>query len=228
MLALVDLPTYLTVFSLGLSASFYPCLFPLLPSFVAYLSNAHEKWWRGALAGTLVTLGVMSVFVTLGLVFSRVIDALSPYYNEFRFLQGLLLIFLGLLLIANISFSFGALHSASSAANDFLDRISNEWMKSYFIGFSFAALAAPCAIIVFLTLFTITATESAPAVVLLMMIFSIGAGIPFLVMGILVPEMKDSFSQYNIQKMRLVMPRLAGTLVFLVGIFLVLESMKIL
>jgi cytochrome c-type biogenesis protein len=225
---LADLPTFLTVFSLGLSASFYPCLFPLLPSFVAYLSNAHEKWWRGALAGALVTLGIMSVFVTLGLVFSRIIDVISPYYNEFRFLQGVLLILLGLLLLANLSFSFGALHSASSSAHDFLDRISNEWAKSYFIGFSFAALAAPCAIIVFLTLFTITATESAPAVVLLMTIFSIGAGIPFLVMGILVPEMKDSFSQYNIQKMRQLMPRLAGALVFLVGLFLVLESVKIL
>ncbi|MFX0113573.1 MAG: cytochrome c biogenesis CcdA family protein [Candidatus Hodarchaeota archaeon] len=221
---MVGIPTFLAVFSLGLSASFYPCLFPLLPSFVAYLAKAHENWWRGAFAGGLVTLGVMTVFVALGLIFSSIIDSISPYYNEFRYLQGILLIFLGILLIVNISVNIGKLHSASSVAYDFLNRFSNEWAKSYFIGFSFAILAAPCAIIVFLTLFTLTASESALTVILLMVAFSIGAGIPFLVMGVLVPQMKDSFSQYDVQKVRQVMPRLAGFLVVLVGIFLVLES----
>lgn len=222
-----DLATFLTVFSLGLSASFYPCLFPLLPSFVAYLAQAHEKWWRGAVAGGLVTLGIMTVFVTLGLLFSRIIDEISPYYNEFRFLQGLLLILLGVLLIANVTVNIGIAHSASSAAQRFINRFSNEWVKSYFIGFSFAALAAPCAIIVFLTLFTLTASESTLGVIALMILFSIGAGLPFLAMGILVPEMKESLSQFDVQKIRSLMPRIAGMLVILVGIFLVLESLKI-
>ncbi|MFQ5979391.1 MAG: cytochrome c biogenesis CcdA family protein [Candidatus Heimdallarchaeota archaeon] len=224
---MADLTAFIAVFALGLSASFYPCLFPLLPSFVAYLAHAHEKWWRGAVAGGLVTVGIMTVFVTLGLVFSRIIDEISPYYNEFRFLQGILLILLGMLLIANITINIGIAHSASSAAHGFLDKFSNEWAKSYFIGFSFAALAAPCAIIVFLTLFTLTASESTLGVIMLMIVFSIGAGIPFLAMGILVPEMKESLSQFDVQKIRALMPRIAGMLVILVGVFLVLESLQI-
>ncbi|MFX0117393.1 MAG: cytochrome c biogenesis protein CcdA, partial [Candidatus Hodarchaeota archaeon] len=170
----------------------------------------------------------MTVFIALGLVFSSVFDIINPYYNEFRYLQGLLLIFLGLLIVANISVNIGRIgRTPSSAAHNFVDRFSNEWLKSYFIGFSFAALAAPCAIIVFLTLFTLTAAESAPIVVLLMIFFSIGAGIPFFVMGVLVPEFKESINQYDIQKVRSMMSKIAGILVVLVGIFLVLESTKV-
>ena len=77
---MAELVTLIAVFSLGLTASFSPCLFPVLPAFVAFLSQSDRHWGKSVITGALVTLGIMTVFVALGLVFSSLIGFLSIYY----------------------------------------------------------------------------------------------------------------------------------------------------
>ncbi len=224
---MADITLFATIFTLGLTASFYPCLFPIFPSFVAYLVESHENWWKGMIGSVLVTFGIMTVFTGLGLVFTALISTLGAYYAHFRLLQGILLLILGVLLIANVSVTFMQLHSANAAANRFLDKLSNKWILAYFIGLFFAVLAAPCAIIVFFTVFTLVATETTFSVILLMIAFSVGAGIPFFLMGAIVPALKDSV-QLDYNKIRNLMPRIAGILVILIGVYLIGDALFIL
>ena len=225
---MAELVTFIAVFSLGLTASFSPCLFPVLPSFVAFLTQSDRHWGKSVIAGALVTLGIMTVFVALGLVFTSLIGVLSIYYNFFRQLQGLFLIILGILLVRNITLNFSLLNALNSKAHDVIQqRDSNHWITAYLLGLFFAVLSAPCAAVAFITLFTILIAETAVSSMSLMLLFSIGAGIPFLLMGGLIPLLKDSFGQ-EFRQFQQKIPQIAGIVVILVGVVLILEANNIL
>ncbi len=224
---MVDITTLTLSFSLGLTASFYPCLFPVLPSFVAYTVDAHDKWWKGATSSLLVTLGIMVVFIAMGLIFTSFLDLLVPRYREFALIQGVVLLLLGSLMIIGSSVKLHVFEAVNAQANSILDKIENAWLMSFLIGLFFAALAAPCAIIVFLTIFTIAASESVIGIIVLMIVFSIGAGIPFFLLGSLVPLLKESMMQgrdFNFQKIRRWIPRVTGVLVIFAGMILIHDS----
>lgn len=217
----------IAVFSLGLTASFSPCIFPILPSFIAFLTQSENNWWKSAIAGVLVTMGILTVFAILGLAFSQLIGFLSIYYNFFRQIQGFFLIILGVFLIRNISFNFSFLNQLNNHAHQVMNPHNlNHWLSAYMLGLFFAFLAAPCAAVAFITLFTILITESPLSSIVLMLIFSLGAGIPFVLMGILIPVFKGSFRK-DYQQIQLYIPKIAGIVVVFVGILLILEANSI-
>lgn len=225
---MAEITTFIAVFSLGLTASFSPCIFPILPSFIAFLTQSENQWWKSAIAGILVTAGIITVFIIIGLVFSQLIGFLSIYYIFFRQVQGIFLIILGVFLIKSVNFNFSFLNWLSNRAHHvMLQQDLNHWMSAYLLGLFFAILAAPCAAVAFITLFTILIAESAISSIFLMLLFSIGAGIPFVMMGILIPAFKGSFSN-DFKQFQLYIPKIAGVSVVLVGIFLILEANAIL
>lgn len=230
---MADIFTYLTAFGFGLSASFYPCLFPVLPSYIAFVSTEEGKQaiLNGLVTSVLVTLGIMTVFVGMGMVFSSVVGFFADNYENFRFLQGILLVILGGLLIFGISFNITKVWEVSAFAHDYISRFHNPWFVAYLIGLFFALLAAPCALIVFLATFTLIAGEGLITTVMVMVLFSVGAGIPFVIIGVIVPALKKTFEEKFItsknvligsNKINRFLPRVVGVLILLTGVALVL------
>lgn len=221
---MAEIATFVAVFSLGLTASFSPCIFPILPTFIAFLTQSENKWWKSVIAGVLVTAGIITVFIFLGLIFSQIIGFLSIYYIVFRQIQGIFLIILGAFLVRSITFNFTFLNWLNNRAYQVMKpQDLNHWLSAYFLGLFFAFLAAPCAAVAFITLFIILITESAMASMSLMLVFSIGAGIPFVMMGILIPAFKGSFSD-DFRQFQQFIPKIAGVVVILIGVFLILEA----
>ncbi len=217
-----------SAFVLGLAASFAPCLFPVLPSFVAFLSKKDTKHFNGFYAGLLVTLGIATVFVTFGVLLSSfegiLGDFLGRNYLSFRFYQGFILLILGILLASNITFGSGKLGLLSNRVQNLLQKIENPWLLSYLIGVFFSVLAAPCAIVVFGSLIVIMSNNPGiTAAILLNIAFSIGAGIPFFMMGILVPSLKETVLE-NTDKIVRYMPVITGLIITFVGIYLMYDA----
>ncbi len=213
-----------TAASLGLIASFSPCLFPILPSYVAYLTSSHQSPIKGVLSGLLVTLGIMTVFTILGLLFNSVIGTLSAYYTHLRFLQGLLLVALGFLLATDIMIKLSFLSKINSKANDWIDKIQNPWILAYGLGLFFTALAAPCAIVVFITIFVLIASETILVTIFTMVVFSMAAGVPFLLMGVLIPLFKESALKLDYRRVQSIIQRITGILIIFTGLYLIIDS----
>lgn len=213
-----------TAASLGLISTFSPCLFPILPSYVAYLTSARQSPLKGLLSGLLVTLGIMTVFIILGIIFNSIIGLLSVYYTHLRFLQGLLLVILGGLLTADVMVKIPFLSKISSETNDALDKIKNPWVLAYAIGFFFSILAAPCAIVAFITLFVLIASETVLTTIIAMIVFSLAAGIPFLLIGFLLPLFKENAMTWDYHRLQSIAPRIAGIFIILVGLYLMIDS----
>lgn len=232
MINLADPITYTVALFAGMSASFYPCLFPVLPSFIAFIASESAKNERlgGLVAGVLVTLGIMSVFLLFGFVINSFLDLLSINYIALRSLQGVVLVFVGILLAANISLSFAKIESTSAFLHGFLQRMTNPWLMAFFIGFFFALLAAPCALVIFISLGALVVGEGLLETTIVMILFSVGAGVPFVIIGILVPSVQDTFEKkfdkskqfiVQVHKFNRYLPRIAGVLVIVIGVALI-------
>ena len=236
---MVDVTTITIIFNLGLLAGLSPCLFPVLPSYVAFLSNTRVSVFKGFLTSLLVLLGIMTMFISLGLITNLVTSQLIGFFGDnfrsFQLLPGVLLLFLGFVLVVKLNVSFTQLSIFSGGSQEKIQKFKNPYLSSYLIGVFFAVIAAPCAIIYFLTLFTIVIGESLSSMAFLMVIFSFGAGIPFFSIGTLLPFIQNMLDQQSpkvkvsqithyAHKINQTLPLLSGVLIFLVGLFLINES----
>ena len=223
-------------FLLGLSASFAPCLFPVLPTFMAYLIKDNEgdentsSALRGTLAALSVVLGIMTVFFILNLILSVLGNQLNLYlsshYLQFRFIQGAILVILGILLAMKLDFNFGFLSKFTTKSNEIITSGSNPYIQSFLIGLFFAVLAAPCAFIVFFTYFSyIIANPGFLNAILLTLAFSFGAGIPFFILGGLVPELKSTVLDHKTLIFKY-LPIITGLIIAIVGVYLMLDAQK--
>lgn len=214
---------------LGLSASMAPCLFPVLPSFTAYIAGADLSRKQAVLSGTMVTLGVMTVFLLFGFLLRRVASSISlinDNYVVFLGVEGLILLAIGILMAAGVKFEFGFLSRLASGTQNLLDADRNYIIQSYLIGIFFTVLAAPCAVLPFSALFILIATSTeVSTVVFVIVVFSLGAGLPFFAMSLLVPEFKDILLS-NKEKAYKFLPIVTGLILVTIGIVLVYQSIS--
>lgn len=95
-------------FAAGVSVFFSPCGVALLPSYVAFLLSKKEgenpskatRVLEGLKIGLTVSLGIITVFIGLGVLVSLAGNVLAPYAFWFGTVTGLLLIVLGVFMLA--------------------------------------------------------------------------------------------------------------------------------
>ena len=173
----------------------------------------------------------MSVFVPFGIfvnTFSSVESFLGgSNYEIFRFWEGVLFIILGILLAKKLSFTQGRLQSLSNWAQNYIVKFEHPYVVAYLIGVFFAFIAAPCAIIPFITnLFIISSNPGIVNTILITGLFSLGAGIPFLLLSILVPSWKESLLNSS-DRLITLLPIIAGIIIMLNGVYLIYDTYDI-
>lgn len=236
---MIELIDIITVLILGLTVSFAPCMFPLLPSFVAFIAQTSDPGLKEnsqverknmipkqLIASLLVTMGIMTVFILMGLLVNTFLfDFFNDNFREFRFFQGVLLVILGLILGFQISVGTMQLSELSGKFSTRLQNLNNPWLTSYLIGLFFSLLGAPCGIVAFGTVFLIAATKTTFEIIILMLIFSVGAGIPFFVISGFLPSFqktlkKDAWIIMNLSK-------IAGLIVIITGLYLIIDAINL-
>jgi cytochrome c-type biogenesis protein len=172
----------LLAFTLGLGSAASPCLLPLYPSFLAYLTaNARALEGRRAsgflgliiLGGVLTTmLVVAAMLVVLSAPLGSLLGVLIPAID-------LLLIALGLALLAGRN-PFERLPGAS------VPIVANPYGQAYLYGLMLGPLALPCAGAFALSLvaFSIGVEELAPRI-LTFLAFGLGFGLPLALLSLL-------------------------------------------
>ena len=207
-------------FTAGLLSFLSPCVLPLVPSYVGFLtgmtqpeSGVHR---RAALAhAVLFILGFSLVFVLLGASATALGRALGYYQVWVQRIGGGLVILFGLFCLGAFNFQI-----MSRERRVHLERKPVGYMGSALVGMAFAAGWTPCIGPVLGGILGLAASSSeVTRGMLLLAVYSAGLALPFLLAAVAVESFLDWF-----QRFRPFLPwvmRLSGIMLVVVGLLLV-------
>jgi cytochrome c-type biogenesis protein len=168
-------------FAAGVVSCASPCVLPLLPGYLSFISGSEEKERRPLLPMLLFVLGFAVVFTSLG-AFSRVFVPVlrSPVATR---IAGALVVAVGLLMLLY------ALRQGSPALfaerRPFLDRVRPGPVSALPLGMAFAAGWTPCIGPVLAGILGLAVAQGGgPWGAVLLFFYSLGLGLPFVLMGL--------------------------------------------
>jgi cytochrome c-type biogenesis protein len=223
---------YITAFLGGLLSFLSPCVLPLIPSYVSFITGiSFEDFKAGDKARirkiTLINssafvAGFSTVFVLLGVSSSFVGKYLAIYYDHIRIIGGIIVIVLGLYVMGVLKINFLAsdkrVHLQSKPRGHF---------GSFIVGLTFGAGWTPCIGPILGSILLIASTTgSALQGFNLLLVYSLGLAIPFMATSLAINSFLAHFAA--IQKyMRLIMI-ISGLLLIGFGVILLTDKVYVL
>lgn len=172
----------ITSISLGLLSSTSPCILPLYPGFLAYLSGRQEtirnKLGKYSL-GFFVLLGVLTMMLVLGLLIALLSVSIGSALAIAIPLADLLIISLGIALLFNFN-PFKRIPQIQ------VPLLNNPYINAYIYGLLYGPIALPCSgpLVVGIFTYSLTVGESLEKLSVFFW-FGIGFGIPLLLLSFL-------------------------------------------
>ncbi len=220
--------SFLLAFAAGFLSFVSPCVFPLIPSYVSYITGiSFEDLVEGGeeknltkvclLNSIAFILGFTLVFVSLGASSSFVGSFLRDYKDIIMKMGGLLIIFFGLFIMGVIKFDFinkdKKLHLQEKPAG---------YLGSVLVGIVFAAGWTPCIGPILGSILSVAASEGSVVFgVQLLFVYSIGLGIPFLVTSLALNSFIHHMPKVT-RNMRLI-TIISGAVLILIGLLLLTD-----
>jgi cytochrome c-type biogenesis protein len=171
----------LTSLSIGLLATTSPCVFPLYPGFLAYISGGQEK--LGTIGryflGFFVLAGVLTMMLSLGAIIAALSISVGSALSVIIPIADLLIISLGVLLLLNIN-PFKTLPQIQ------VPMLSHPFANAFVYGLLYGPIALPCSgpLVVSIFAFSFTAAEFFDKLGVFLW-FGIGFGLPLLALSLL-------------------------------------------
>lgn len=182
----------------GAGSFFSPCILPIIPAFVSYLSGTtlSEVSGQQNAGGSSVTikkstrlniflntvyfvLGFSLVFAVLGVILNSVLANVGTgFQSTLQSIGGIVIIVFGAYLI--LSTKLRILNFEKKMTN--IPRFKTSYLTSFVFGAAFASGWTPCVGPILGTTFTLAATSPGAAYNSLLA-YSLGLGIPFLITG---------------------------------------------
>jgi cytochrome c-type biogenesis protein len=209
------LTTILTSFSIGLLASASPCVLPLYPGFLAYLSGGQtEQQGQKSryFSGLFVLFGVLSMMLILGALIAWMAVSIGSALAWFIPLATLGIITLGVMLIFNVN-PFQSLPRISSPV------FKNPLLNAYLYGMLYGPLTLPCSgpLVVSIFAYSFTAIEVVDKLVVFFS-FGMGFGLPLFILSLLTGATQRELTRFFALHTRTV--NLAGGILLIsVGVF---------
>lgn len=174
--------TILTSLSIGLLATTSPCVLPLYPGFLAYLSagqeNLHGKYARYFL-GFFVLFGVLTMMLALGGVIALLSISVGRALSVVIPIADLIIILFGVMLLFNIN-PFKKLPQIQ------IPLLSHPFANAFVYGLLYGPIALPCSGPLVVSIFALSLTiGDALGMLNVFFWFGMGFGIPLLVLSFL-------------------------------------------
>ena len=210
---------YLISFLEGIITFISPCLLPMLPIYISYFAGGGErsaaKTMRGALG---FVTGFTVVFVALGALAGTLGGLLREYQTAVNIVSGLVVIFFGLNFLG--VFKLNLFRGSSRSVNT--DNMG--FFSAMLFGVIFSLGWTPC-VGAFLGSALMLASQQGHMAegVLMLLAYSLGLGIPFLLSAVLIDSLKSTFDW--IKRHYGVINRICGGLLVLLGILMATGSL---
>lgn len=206
-------PTILIAFVAGLSSFVAPCILPIIPAFLAYISGTTVTE-IGSRNGSVLSinrlnivfntiffvLGFSIVFSVLGVLINGVLSsATSEITESLNIVGGVIIVTFGIFLLLSTK-----IRSLNIEKKFFPKKTKSSYPMSFVFGLAFAAGWTPCVGPILGTILTLAATTPSISFSLLLA-YSFGLGIPFILMGIffsratkIIRSMTKHLKYYNV------------------------------
>ena len=204
---------YFISFLEGIITFISPCLLPMLPIYISYFAGGGERTTQKTLRGALgFVLGFTIVFVAMGALAGTVGSFLKKYQTAVNIVSGLIVIIFGLNFLGVLKlnlFRGGGQMSISP----------NGFFSSVLFGIIFSVGWTPC-VGAFLGSALMLASQQGHVLegMLMLLVYSLGLGIPFLVSALLIDKLKSAFnwikSHYDLVN------KISGALLIFVGVLM--------
>lgn len=180
--------SFIFAFSAGFLSFVSPCVLPLIPSYVSYITGISfedlveggedKNFTKVTLYNSIAfILGFTIVFVALGASSSFIGSLLRDYQEYIMRIGGLLIIFFGLFIMGVIKFDF-----INREKKVHLHKKPAGYFGSVLVGIVFAAGWTPCIGPILGSILSLSASEGSVIFGMeLLFVYSIGLGIPFLI-----------------------------------------------
>lgn len=195
----------LAAFTAGLLSFISPCVLPLVPSYVSYITGlsveqlaseeARHRYRRVIILNSLLFIGgFSSVFIAFGASASLIGQLLITYQDVIRKLGGILIVVFGLYLLGVLNLSFLRAEKRYHFSNK-----PAGYLGSFVIGVAFAAGWTPCVGPVLGTILLYASTrDGLMDGVTLLTAYSLGLGLPFFLTAMGVNRFLDYFKQVRV------------------------------
>jgi cytochrome c-type biogenesis protein len=209
----------LLAFAAGLISVASPCVWPLLPGYVSFISGEGVLEAEGEPGRPIVPIllfigGFTIVFVLLGAFSSTFIEVFRGDVGQR--IGGALVIAFGLLMIG---YAFGRGSMALYAERrPFLQKVRPGTMGALPLGMAFAAGWTPCIGPVLGSILALAYAGSTGRAVVLLIAYSAGLGVPFLLVGLGVTHFMGAFGW--VRRHYTAIAAVSGVLMITVGVLL--------
>ena len=205
---------YVISFLEGIVTFISPCLLPMLPNYISYFAGGAERSTGKTLTcASGFVLGFTAVFVAMGALAGTVGSFLIRYQSIVNIVLGGIVIAFGLnyLGVLNLNIFRGMKGGVKTADMNF-------W-SAFVFGVVFSVGWTPC-VGVFLGSALMLASQQGSAMVGTMMLlsYSLGLGVPFLLSAVLIDQLKGAFA--FIKKNYGIINRVCGGLLIVVGVLM--------
>ena len=203
---------YVISFLEGMVTFISPCLLPMLPIYISYFAGGGERSVRRTLTGALgFVAGFTVVFMAMGALAGTVGSFLQEYRQTVDIISGGVVVLFGLNFLGILNWNLFRGMGAHVKTGDM-----GFWSAAVF-GVIFSLGWTPC-VGAFLGSALMLASQQGSAVqgVIMLLCYSAGLGVPFLISAVLIDQLKGAFNW--IKSHYTVINRICGGLLIIVGI----------
>ena len=217
----------LIAFSAGFISFLSPCVLPLIPGYISYISGRALdeiiKDNKSVLLKTIFfSIGFSIVFISFGITASFIGKLLISYSNQLRIIAGIIIILFSLQFIGLIN-----LKILNSETRFFTKNYNDNLIFPIIVGAAFGFGWTPCIGPVLGSILALAAIEeNISKGILLLSFYSLGLAIPFIISGILID--KFLFFSKSFRKYISTITKVGGAILLLTGIAILTGQLQVL
>ena len=203
---------YLLSFTEGIITFISPCLLPLLPVYITYFAGGNSRNARRAFAGSVgFVIGFTLVFTAMGALAGTLGAFISGHRTVINLICGAVVIVFGLGYLG--VFKFNTRQKDRTLAQ------GGVFFRTFVFGIVFSLGWTPC-VSAFLGSALMLAAQHGSVVkgILMLLCYSVGLGIPFVLSALLIDRMKGAFD--FIKKNYRVINVVCGVLLIVMGLLM--------
>ena len=205
---------YIISFLEGIITFISPCLLPMIPIYLTYFAGSGERTTKKTVTGALgFVSGFTLVFVTMGALAGSIGSLFTKHQTVVNIICGLIVIFFGLnfMGVFKINLFKGMKQSVNTDNMNFF--------SAMLFGIVFSLGWTPC-VGAFLGSALMMASQEGQALqgILMLLCYSLGLGIPFILSAVLIDSLNGAFA--FIKKHYKIINFVSGCLLIIVGILM--------
>lgn len=210
---------YFISFLEGIITFISPCLLPMLPIYVSYFAGGGERKLSKTLRCALgFVFGFTLIFVAMGALAGTLGGFLKQHQTAVNIVSGIVVVVFGLNFLGVLKFNL------FKGSNKSMDTSNLGFFSSAIFGVIFSVGWTPC-VGAFLGSALMLASQQGQAMtgMLMLLSYSIGLGIPFIISALLIDKLKGTFD--FVKKNYKIINLVCGCLLIIIGVMMATGTM---